>query len=254
MSSILRALKKVERETRLQEDSRLWGKAINSNLAAYRQDSRHRPARIRSFFLLLLFLGISAGSAWFLTDTWRPARQTADSEKSASTSPPSPAAVDVEVSRAVAGQDSSGRISPLPTVVPPAEPATEQPAAAEFTVMPWQQTNAALSPPAPSPSSDNQPAAPEEAVTVEPTPLAEPDPPVVTSASMPPAPARLPLFTGQNLKLQAITWSRTPEKRLAVISNKIVREGDSVGGYLVALINQDDVVVSQKDGQWMLSY
>jgi len=47
------------------------------------------------------------------------------------------------------------------------------------------------------------------------------------------------------MKLQAISWSENTEKRLAVISGKIVRQGDRVGSYIVIQINKDDVAVRQ---------
>jgi hypothetical protein len=48
-----------------------------------------------------------------------------------------------------------------------------------------------------------------------------------------------------NIKLQAISWSENTEKRLAVVNSKIVRSGSRVGSYIVFQINQDDVIVRQ---------
>jgi len=48
-----------------------------------------------------------------------------------------------------------------------------------------------------------------------------------------------------DLQLQAISWSEHPQKRLAVINNRIVRQGDRVDGYSIDRINQDDVMVKQ---------
>lgn len=57
-----------------------------------------------------------------------------------------------------------------------------------------------------------------------------------------------------NVKLQAISWSENPEKRLAVINNSIVRQGDRVGSYMVTQINKDDVLVRQEKELWLLPF
>jgi len=64
----------------------------------------------------------------------------------------------------------------------------------------------------------------------------------------------IPKLNDPDMKLQAITWSRMPQKRIAVINNRIVREGESVTGYLVSTINQDDVVLSRGGEKWQLQF
>ena len=67
-------------------------------------------------------------------------------------------------------------------------------------------------------------------------PLRSPDPGQFIGAEM---------LDDPNMKLQAISWSENTEKRLAVINSKIVRSGSRVGSYIVFQINQDDVIVRQ---------
>jgi hypothetical protein len=57
-----------------------------------------------------------------------------------------------------------------------------------------------------------------------------------------------------NVKLQAISWSENTENRLAVINNNIVRQGDRVGRYIVKQINKDDVLVRQEKEVWILPF
>jgi len=57
-----------------------------------------------------------------------------------------------------------------------------------------------------------------------------------------------------DVKLQAISWSENPEKRLAVINSSIVRQGDRVGSYIVTQINKDDVLVRQEKEIWVLPF
>jgi hypothetical protein len=44
------------------------------------------------------------------------------------------------------------------------------------------------------------------------------------------------------LKLQAISWSEDPDNRIAVINGSIMREGESIEGFRIIQIGQDDVV------------
>jgi hypothetical protein len=52
------------------------------------------------------------------------------------------------------------------------------------------------------------------------------------------------------LKLQAIAWSENPEHRMAVINNNIVREGGSVEGAAVTHIGEDMVVFKKGGEEW----
>ena len=56
------------------------------------------------------------------------------------------------------------------------------------------------------------------------------------------------------LKLQAIAWSKDAAQRLAVINGHIVREGESVDGFLVNQIRQEDVVVNDGSTSWQLEF
>ena len=56
------------------------------------------------------------------------------------------------------------------------------------------------------------------------------------------------------LKLQALAWFNAPPKRMAVINSRIVREGESVDGYQVTEIRRQDVVVSDGKKSWSLEF
>jgi hypothetical protein len=56
------------------------------------------------------------------------------------------------------------------------------------------------------------------------------------------------------LKLQAIAWSKDAAQRIAVINGHIVREGESVDGFLVNQIRQEDVVVNDGSASWQLEF
>jgi hypothetical protein len=85
--------------------------------------------------------------------------------------------------------------------------------------------------------------------------VSQPDPPAET----PPATTdnlfgRAPLLTDRSLEVQAIAWSPVADECLAVINNHIVREGNSVDGYSVITIGQDQVLVKQGTQQFVVPF
>jgi hypothetical protein len=57
-----------------------------------------------------------------------------------------------------------------------------------------------------------------------------------------------------NIKLQALAWSADAARRMAVINGRIVREGESMDGYQINQIRQEDVVVSDGRQLWSLEF
>lgn len=47
------------------------------------------------------------------------------------------------------------------------------------------------------------------------------------------------------IELQAISWSADAQKRMAIINGKICREKERVAGYVIDAINSEDVIVSK---------
>lgn len=79
----------------------------------------------------------------------------------------------------------------------------------------------------------------------------------VAKVPEPPVKARekeIPVLNDAGIKLQAITWSKDPQKRIAVIDNRILRQGDVVRGYRIETINQDDVVLNDAGEKWKLLF
>ncbi len=56
------------------------------------------------------------------------------------------------------------------------------------------------------------------------------------------------------LKLQAIAWSDDTARRLAVINNHVVREGETVDGFSITNIREDDVIVNDGTTSWRLEF
>jgi hypothetical protein len=56
------------------------------------------------------------------------------------------------------------------------------------------------------------------------------------------------------LKLQALAWSDDAVRRMAVINGRIVHEGESVDGYQVLEIREEDVIVNAAGKSWRLEF
>lgn len=56
------------------------------------------------------------------------------------------------------------------------------------------------------------------------------------------------------IKLQALAWFNDAARRIAVINGRIVREGESMDGYQISQIRQEDVVVSDGRQSWSLEF
>ena len=70
------------------------------------------------------------------------------------------------------------------------------------------------------------------------------------------APQALPTtpLTDSSLKIQAISWSETPANRMAVVNSQIVRQGESIDGYRIEQINSDDLILSKGGINWILKF
>ncbi len=48
----------------------------------------------------------------------------------------------------------------------------------------------------------------------------------------------------ENLKLQAISWSKTPSARVTVINDRVLGEKDTIEGYEIVTINENEIILS----------
>ena len=61
-------------------------------------------------------------------------------------------------------------------------------------------------------------------------------------------------LNNSKIKLQALAWSSDAARRMAVINGRIVHEGESMDGYQINQIRQEDVVVSDGTQSWSLEF
>ena len=59
---------------------------------------------------------------------------------------------------------------------------------------------------------------------------------------------------GVGFKIQAISWGDTPQERLAVINNQVLREGDGIEGYRISQINPDDIILRRGKNTFRLEF
>lgn len=57
-----------------------------------------------------------------------------------------------------------------------------------------------------------------------------------------------------DLKVQAISWAQEPKSRIAVIDNRVLRQGDSVQGYHLVKIEKDSVVLEYSGKNYRLGF
>lgn len=81
----------------------------------------------------------------------------------------------------------------------------------------------------------------------EPIEILESDPEEVRFAQVEP-------MRNRQLELQAISWSKTPSERIAVINNQIMHQGQNVKGFKVVYIGPEIVVVEQGGQQWKMVF
>ena len=62
------------------------------------------------------------------------------------------------------------------------------------------------------------------------------------------------LLKNNSLKIQAISWTKKPADRIAVIDNRVLAEGDSVQGYRLVTIEKDSVILHDSNNDYRLKF
>ena len=227
MSSILRALKKLESEIPPQDKFQSWSGKIDTKRAIY--ERVRRSWRFRKVFSIFFTVAIIAVAVWFIL-----------SKK--------PYLVDRSVTDVASLNPDKKDVSMAP--LPVRKKVRRIPAPGEDTetvqreppvgVSGSELTRGGAVMQAISPMSD----ADEYG-----KPLEENQRSVTTGGSAPTKEMGKP-----RLKLQAIVWSSDPKERIAVINGAVLREGDSIEEFSVARIDADVVVVREGAAEWKLLF
>ena len=67
-------------------------------------------------------------------------------------------------------------------------------------------------------------------------------------------PLLLPRLDFSILRLQAVTWAVDPQDRFALVDGTILRKGDSIKGFAVDSIQEDHIVVGKGGEQWRVEF
>ncbi len=261
MSSILRALKKLESDPRRLPENTPLDSKFGPLPDAGPQKKPAGPLIMVIGGVIICVLVVLAGW-WMFSEKNRPL--PAPPQKFSGQSPAPSAAVPAKQPDLATRQPSAAAIetpkpaadtvaNPKPAVQPPVESAPPKTAAAASPASAPGESSAAADKAVFD--STPEPAVPEpEAAATAP---AEPTVPVLAEpqAISPKAPAaEISALNDPDMKLQAITWSKEPQKRLVILNNQILRQGETVSGYRIDRINQDDVVLSKGGGKWQLMF
>jgi hypothetical protein len=258
LSSILRALKKLENEPRHLEGSR----HLDSKFVPLADTGTQRP--VSSIFIMVIGGGIVCGLV-ILAGWWLFSKKFQ-----------SPPAASSSISRLDSRLDESPAPSQDLNKAPIRAVAEKQAIEAPETPKAAEQVRE------PGPASLEKPAfqiigqedalpaekqTPEETVPAQEIPSLKTNEQFTQPAEKTAAPSdstqvtpvktvevEIPKLYDRDMKLQAVTWSRAPQKRIAVINNRILREGDMVSGYFINSINQDDVTISRDGEKWRLLF
>jgi len=242
VSSILKALKKLEGESTTEAVADPWPRTPGTRRTF---PSPLRPARPYKWVAaLFLIAGVLTVVGWFA------AGRSPDSDPVAS---PRGSAPD---------GSTEGSTSNAKTVVqkPKSDPSTRS-RGIPLAALPSSRPPSAIQPDAqrvPEETADPQ-RLPDVEVSAEagllpPLPLdnigvtVEPAPHPVAEAT------DIPEWTDGRLSLQAIAWARLPGKRMAVINDRIVREGGNVEGVAVIRIDRDAIIIGEGEQTWRLVF
>ena len=228
MSSILKALKKLEDDLPQKRRAVIWPSRSSPRKGIRRWDISGGRSTAVLWGLLAVVVIVAAGALFFYF------KSTPNSHTET--------AATVTRSISKSGQEVS---TPKASVTPPARPPVKRPPKASKPP-PQSQPKPVVPVAKPAPAPD---------VKKKPAPPVRKPPPAQKKAAKPTAPATasFPILKSE-LELQAISWAPAPGDRLAVINGNIVREGASLEGYLIVQINKDEVAVRKGTEQWKLVF
>jgi hypothetical protein len=226
LSSILRALKKLESELPHPVDALSLPRKIDTKKTISRKAKR--LLRVNVLFIAMAGVVILTVAVWFFIGQKAPW-----SRKSV------PAVARITPGASVVPTSKTPKINEQKML---ANPAAKNKDAPKKRLKPMDR---AMSTPASSPiaiSADNPNRSSKAAAIRTPS----------RKADRRPQPLIPIKDTG--LILQAISWDKNSENRIVVINNHIVREGETVDGFLVTLIGKDDVLVREGGNEWKLMF
>jgi hypothetical protein len=269
LSTILKALKRVDRTTAPPEDLQSWPPRIDTKQTLKTRIYKTWLHRKLYMSLILVLAVIAAG--WFaysqrhrLISMLHPGKSAGkvpiyqakiypnpgvsagSAKKSATASDRPDARIKPNAARAPAGVDLSSRS--LPQVPQPQKNQKIQIPASSNPTRPSGPTSTAKPEISRTPIPGSQKA--DQINPLQPAAVGTPK----TQALPPQVSRSYRRLDDDKIKLQAIAWSNVAAQRIAVINGHVVREGESVEGFSVNQIRREDVIVSDGTESWQLEF
>jgi len=280
LSSILKALKKIEEETPPPEAFPSLPQPINSKQALNSNTLKRR--RVRKILIFLILLAAAGAAAGLLFSQHRlivaKIRSAADSGNTRRSAVQTPPPTKIFKAKITGQTKKSTPLRPVPKVQGQNH---AQKSMAGTGAGKYQTDQASFPSGSTAGQDDSKSSSLGSAAAVEPklkvekplkklsTPMraapaeksdtrrenapVEPVAAVQKKSLLPPE-AAYDRIEDSKLKLQALAWSTDVARRMAVINGRIVHEGESVDGYQVIQIREEDVVVNDGGKSWRLAF
>lgn len=259
MSSILKALKKIE-ESAPPEESRNPAQVFNPRTVF---GQRHRGRWLTSKIIYMGLAAVVVLAAGILIRGWMWGEADPRGAKPLTTAADSaPAGADAFRAKLPDGKTAA----PSPPVAAPPPPGPAESVAAPAPIpaaAPAATVTQRPAPPAqaPKPATRAVPRETSQAPSAErPSALAQKAAPARETPPPGRAPAartpedNLSRLDDSKLKVMAIAWHGHATRRIAVINGHIVKEGESVDGYTITQIRKDDVIVNDGSRSWRVEF
>lgn len=227
MSSILKALKKLEDDHSQTDGQVYWPRKIGTSKTIRRWEIN--SGRFAFILWGLIAIIVVSAAGWFLLYLKRPNESQSVAVVPAGKSVPEVPPRKPSAAANVSKPRSAARTSTIRKRRPPA---------------PRRTQNMRRTPrPATAPAKTSKNFVSKKSTTIRQTPL---KPAAAPSAG-------IPILTS-DLKLQAISWSPDPANRIAVINGNILREGAALEGYSINRIAEDEVLLRKGAEEWKLVF
>jgi hypothetical protein len=265
----LKALKRVDRTTPPPDDPQSWPPRVDTKKAV--KGRLTRMGRHRKAVVALIFVVVVIAAAWLVYSH----KEGVISKIGPHSGPEKPAVFRAKIeppsreskrsvpqqavseklqktrSRVEPGKDSA-RMGKLPAT-PPRSPLRQKNTTDRITTSPPQVQTAQTQ------RSQKSSMSRRSEARAKASDQRKARPPQPASTSSPRATAAQSTRTYQRLddaklKLQAIAWSNVAAQRIAVINSRIVREGESVEGFSINQIRQENVIVNDGKQSWQLEF
>lgn len=255
MSTILKALKKLESENEGRDEALQWLEPIRSG----KQNTVHRQKGFRGihFFVLLgvgIGVGIGIASGYHLLSTAKTPTQTVTKQtaiKSPDSDQPTTEPSDLSLQSPEAGKPKRtvDARSGFPKSIPEAQ-INEKNLSGKTASASMTTESAVIA----GKGVDNMAVATPGKKTVKISLQNEkkkisPTPELKESDAVSPD-VYIPTIADARLTLQAISWAKDPVRRFAVVNNRIVRKGQRIDAITVVAIEESAIVFREGDKQW----